>query len=108
LAASTKFTKQFAPRCGSVWVAAGYIFRYPKARADASPTSPRQQPDRRPILSAGASTSEVKAQTYSFETANRRHEREWRVWQKCEAAGCKILMPGFVSDATNLVEYPSL
>src|SRR5271169_6207831 len=51
---------------------------------------------------------EVKAQTYSFEAANVRHEHEWRVWQQAKLPDGKMLMPGVVSHATNLVEHPQL
>lgn len=51
---------------------------------------------------------EVKAQTYSFEAANVRHEHEWRVWQNAKLSSGKMLMPGVVSHATNLVEHPQL
>jgi 5-methyltetrahydropteroyltriglutamate--homocysteine methyltransferase len=51
---------------------------------------------------------EVKAQTYSFEAANVRHEHEWRVWREARLADGKMLMPGVVSHATNLVEHPQL
>src|SRR5215468_8282355 len=49
---------------------------------------------------------EVKAQTYSFEAADVRHEHEWRVWQQAKLPVGKMLMPGVVSHATNLVEHP--
>jgi 5-methyltetrahydropteroyltriglutamate--homocysteine methyltransferase len=51
---------------------------------------------------------EVKAQTYSFEAGNVRHEHEWRVWQSVKLRAGKMLMPGVVSHATNLVEHPQL
>jgi 5-methyltetrahydropteroyltriglutamate--homocysteine methyltransferase len=51
---------------------------------------------------------EVKAQTYSFEAANVRHEHEWRVWREAGLPDGKMLMPGVVSHATNLVEHPQL
>ena len=51
---------------------------------------------------------EVKAQTYSFEAANVRHEHEWQVWQNAKLPPGKMLMPGVVSHATNLVEHPQL
>jgi 5-methyltetrahydropteroyltriglutamate--homocysteine methyltransferase len=50
----------------------------------------------------------VKAQTYSFEAGNVRHEHEWRAWQAVKLPPGKILMPGVVSHATNLVEHPQL
>ena len=49
---------------------------------------------------------EVKAQTYSFEAGNVRHE--WRVWQQAKLPPGKMLMPGVVSHATNLLEHPQL
>jgi 5-methyltetrahydropteroyltriglutamate--homocysteine methyltransferase len=51
---------------------------------------------------------EVKAQTYSFEAGNVRHEHEWRVWQAAKPPAGKMLMPGVVSHATNIVEHPQL
>jgi len=50
----------------------------------------------------------VKAQTYSFEAGNVRHEHEWRIWQTVKLPPGKMLMPGVVSHATNLVEHPQL
>jgi 5-methyltetrahydropteroyltriglutamate--homocysteine methyltransferase len=50
----------------------------------------------------------VKAKTYSFEAGNVRHEHEWRVWQSAKLPADKMLMPGVVSHATNLVEHPQL
>jgi 5-methyltetrahydropteroyltriglutamate--homocysteine methyltransferase len=55
-----------------------------------------------------ASGWRLKAQTYSFEAANVRHEHEWRVWQNAKLPPGKMLMPGVVSHATNLVEHPQL
>jgi 5-methyltetrahydropteroyltriglutamate--homocysteine methyltransferase len=51
---------------------------------------------------------QVKAQTYSFEAANVRHEHEWKVWQNVKLPADKILMPGVVSHATNVVEHPEV
>ena len=51
---------------------------------------------------------EVKAQTYSFEAANVRHEHEWRVWQRVRLPAGKKLVPGVISHATNIVEHPEL
>ena len=50
----------------------------------------------------------MKAHTYSFDAANVRHEHEWRVWQQAQLPAGKMLMPGVVSHATNLVEHPQL
>jgi 5-methyltetrahydropteroyltriglutamate--homocysteine methyltransferase len=51
---------------------------------------------------------QVKAQTYSFEAGNVRHEHEWRVWKDAKLPAGKMLMPGVVSHATNLIEHPQL
>jgi 5-methyltetrahydropteroyltriglutamate--homocysteine methyltransferase len=51
---------------------------------------------------------EVKAECYSFEAGNVRHEHEWRVWKEAKLPAGKMLMPGVVSHATNLVEHPQL
>jgi 5-methyltetrahydropteroyltriglutamate--homocysteine methyltransferase len=44
----------------------------------------------------------------SFEAGNVRHEHEWRVWQDVKLPDDKILLPGVVSHATNVVEHPEL
>ncbi len=48
----------------------------------------------------------VKAQGYSVESANVRHEHEWKVWKDTKLPDGKLLMPGVVSHATNLIEHP--
>jgi 5-methyltetrahydropteroyltriglutamate--homocysteine methyltransferase len=50
----------------------------------------------------------VKAQCYSIEAANARHEHEWKVWQDVKLPEGKILMPGVVSHHTNIVEHPEV
>ena len=50
----------------------------------------------------------VKAQMYSIEAANVRHEHEWKVWQDTKLPEGKILMPGVVGHATNVIEHPEL
>ena len=40
--------------------------------------------------------------------ANGRHEHEWKVWQDVRLSDGKILIPGVVAHATNLVEHPEL
>ena len=50
----------------------------------------------------------VNAQAYSFEAGNVRHEHEWKVWQDIELPDDKLLLPGVVSHATNVVEHPEL
>jgi 5-methyltetrahydropteroyltriglutamate--homocysteine methyltransferase len=45
---------------------------------------------------------------YSFEAGNVRHEHEWRVWRDVKLPAGKLIMPGVVSHATNVVEHPEL
>jgi 5-methyltetrahydropteroyltriglutamate--homocysteine methyltransferase len=50
----------------------------------------------------------VKCQAYSFEAGNVRHEHEWKVWEEVKLPDDKIILPGVVSHATNVVEHPEL
>ena len=51
---------------------------------------------------------QVNVGHYSFEAANPRHEHEWTVWQSVKLPPGKILIPGVISHATNIVEHPDL
>ena len=50
----------------------------------------------------------VKAGAYVIEGANPRHEHEWKVWRDIKLPPGKVLIPGVVSHATNVVEHPEL
>jgi 5-methyltetrahydropteroyltriglutamate--homocysteine methyltransferase len=50
----------------------------------------------------------VKAGAYLFEAANARHEHEYHLWEHVRLPAGKILIPGVVSHATNIVEHPDL
>lgn len=50
----------------------------------------------------------VNAGAYSFEAANARHEHEWRVWEDVALPEGKLILPGVVGHATNVVEHPEL
>jgi 5-methyltetrahydropteroyltriglutamate--homocysteine methyltransferase len=50
----------------------------------------------------------VRAQAYSLEAANPRHEHEWQVWETVKLPDGKILIPGLVAHSTNVVEHPEL
>lgn len=50
----------------------------------------------------------VRAGAYLIEGANPRHEHEWRVWDSVDFPDNKILVPGVISHATNIVEHPEL
>ena len=45
---------------------------------------------------------------YSFEAGNVRHEHEWKVWQDVKLPDDRLMLPGIVSHATNVVEHPEL
>jgi 5-methyltetrahydropteroyltriglutamate--homocysteine methyltransferase len=50
----------------------------------------------------------INAGAYSFEAGNVRHEHEWRIWQDVKLPDGKLILPGVVSHATNVVEHPEL
>ena len=50
----------------------------------------------------------VNAGAYSVEAGNVRHEHEWRVWKEVKLPDGKIIIPGVVSHATNIVEHPQV
>ena len=50
----------------------------------------------------------VKAQGYSVEAGNVRHEHEWKIWQNTKLPDGKLVVPGVVSHATNVLEHPEL
>jgi len=50
----------------------------------------------------------INCQAYSFEAGNVRHEHEWNVWKDVKLPDGKLILPGVVSHATNVVEHPEL
>ena len=50
----------------------------------------------------------VKAQAYVIEAGNVRHEHEWKIWKATKLPEGKVLIPGVVSHATNVLEHPEL
>jgi 5-methyltetrahydropteroyltriglutamate--homocysteine methyltransferase len=50
----------------------------------------------------------VNAHAYSFEAGNVRHQHEWKVWQEVKLPDDRLILPGVVSHATNVVEHPEL
>jgi len=50
----------------------------------------------------------VNAGAYSFEAANARHEHEYHVWENVKLPNGKVLIPGVVTHASNIVEHPEL
>ena len=50
----------------------------------------------------------IRAGAYLIENANPRHEHEWRVWEGVKLPPGRMLVPGVISHATNIVEHPEL
>lgn len=50
----------------------------------------------------------IDARQYSIEAANVRHEHEYHVWEETKLPDGKMLMPGVISHATDLVEHPEV
>jgi 5-methyltetrahydropteroyltriglutamate--homocysteine methyltransferase len=50
----------------------------------------------------------VNAGAFSFEAGNVRHAHEWKVWQDVKLPDDRLILPGVVSHATNVVEHPEL
>ncbi len=51
---------------------------------------------------------QVKAGAYLIEAANPRHAHEWKVWKDVKLPAGKVLIPGFLSHSTPVVEHPEL
>jgi 5-methyltetrahydropteroyltriglutamate--homocysteine methyltransferase len=50
----------------------------------------------------------VRVGAYLIESANPRHEHEWKVWENVKLPSGRVLAPGVISHATNVVEHPEL
>jgi 5-methyltetrahydropteroyltriglutamate--homocysteine methyltransferase len=50
----------------------------------------------------------INVGAYVIEGANPRHEHEWKVWQDAKLPEGRVLIPGVISHATNVVEHPEL
>jgi 5-methyltetrahydropteroyltriglutamate--homocysteine methyltransferase len=50
----------------------------------------------------------INAGVYSFEAANPRHQHEWHVWEQTKLPDDKVLIPGLITHAHNIVEHPEL
>jgi 5-methyltetrahydropteroyltriglutamate--homocysteine methyltransferase len=50
----------------------------------------------------------INAGAYSFENANARHEHEYHLWESLKLPEGKVLVPGVITHASNIVEHPEL
>jgi 5-methyltetrahydropteroyltriglutamate--homocysteine methyltransferase len=61
-----------------------------------------------PIKDIAPVVLKANVRELSFEAGNVRHEHEWKVWRDIKLPDDKVLVPGIVSHATNVVEHPEL
>ena len=50
----------------------------------------------------------IHAGSYSFEAANPRHEHEYHLFERVKVPKDKVLVPGVITHASNIVEHPEL
>jgi 5-methyltetrahydropteroyltriglutamate--homocysteine methyltransferase len=50
----------------------------------------------------------INAGSYSFEAANPRHEHEYHLFERVKVPEDKVLVPGVITHASNIVEHPEL
>jgi 5-methyltetrahydropteroyltriglutamate--homocysteine methyltransferase len=50
----------------------------------------------------------INAGSYSFECANPRHEHEYHLFERIKVPEGKVLCPGVITHASNIVEHPEL
>ena len=50
----------------------------------------------------------INAGSYSFEAANPRHEHEYHLFERVKVPEGRVLVPGVVTHASNIVEHPEL
>jgi 5-methyltetrahydropteroyltriglutamate--homocysteine methyltransferase len=50
----------------------------------------------------------VQAMGLSFEAANARHEHEYHAWETVALPDDRVLLPGVITHASNIVEHPEL
>jgi len=50
----------------------------------------------------------ARARCIAYEASNPRHEHEWRIWEDIKLPAGKVIMPGVVGHATDIVEHPEL
>ena len=50
----------------------------------------------------------INAGSYSFEAANPRHEHEYHLFESVKVPDGKVLAPGMITHASNIVEHPEL
>jgi 5-methyltetrahydropteroyltriglutamate--homocysteine methyltransferase len=59
-----------------------------------------------PLIDLVDSLLRINAGAYQIEAANARHEHEYHLWEEIHLPEGKILMPGVICHATNVIEHP--
>ena len=59
-----------------------------------------------PVVALLSVLLKINAQGLQIEAANVRHEHEYHVWEQNPLPDGKILMPGVICHATNVIEHP--
>jgi 5-methyltetrahydropteroyltriglutamate--homocysteine methyltransferase len=50
----------------------------------------------------------ARAHWIAYEASNPRHEHEWNIWETIKLPPDKIIMPGVVGHASDIIEHPEL
>ena len=61
-----------------------------------------------PLRMVVSTMLKLNVQAYGFEAANPRHEHEYQIWRDVKLPDGKIIIPGLISQSTNVVEHPEL
>jgi 5-methyltetrahydropteroyltriglutamate--homocysteine methyltransferase len=61
-----------------------------------------------PLRAVVSTMLKMNVQAYGFEAANPRHEHEVEIWEDVKLPDGKIIIPGLISQSTNVVEHPEL
>ena len=61
-----------------------------------------------PIAKMAKSMLKLNVGAYGIEAASPRHEHEWQIWEDIKLPDGKVLVPGMISQSTNIVEHPEL
>ena len=61
-----------------------------------------------PFIKFVRSMLKVNAMAYTFEAGNPRHEHEYHLWEDVKLPDGKVILPGVIAHADNIVEHPEL
>jgi methionine synthase II (cobalamin-independent) len=63
-------------------------------------------PPRGMVSALSCAEGRANAGSFSFEAANPRHEHEYHLFERVKVPDGKVLCPGVVTHASNIVEHP--